>query len=308
MCHVLLLDKHRYRSFLVAMVAATMASVWPASAAETAAPAPEKLSLWPGQAPVGDGTFEARNAAITVHRPSAEKANGAAVVICPGGGYRNLVVGPEGHGIAQWLNGHGIAGIVLEYRLPQGKPFVPLLDAQRAIRTVRARAKQWNIDPNHVGIMGFSAGGHLSSTAATHFDGGDPKAADPIERMSCRPDFAVLVYPAIIVDEKSHSGLKTNLFGAADPKPELLALFSNEKQVTDKTSPTFLAHAKDDKTVSPDHSRAFCEALKAHKVATEFLELPSGGHGLNHYSGPMWDLWQAKSLAWLAAQKMIPQD
>ena len=242
---------------------------------------------------------------ITVHRPAPEKANGAAVVICPGGGYGGLVIGPEGHGIAQWLNQHGIAGIVLEYRLPQGRPFVPLLDAQRAIRTVRSNAKPWNIDPGRIGIIGFSAGGHLASTAGTHFDGGDPQAADPIDRVSCRPDFAILIYPVITMGEKTHGGSRANLLGR-DPKPEMVDLFSNEKQVTDKTPPMFLAHAKDDTVVTPDNSRMMYEALKAHKVAAEYLELPSGGHGLNGYKGPMWDAWQTKSLEWLAAQKMIP--
>ncbi len=261
--------------------------------------------LWSGRAPLGDGRFEAANASITIHRPAAENANGAAVVICPGGGYGGLVVGPEGHGIAKWLNRHGIAGIVLEYRLPHGRPFVPLLDAQRAIRTVRFHAKPWNIDPSRIGIIGFSAGGHLASTAGTHFDGGDPQAADPIGRVSCRPDFAILIYPVITMGEKTHGGSKANLLGR-DPKPEMVDLFSNEKQVTNKTPPMFLAHAKDDTAVVPVQSRMMYETLKAHRVAAEYLELPSGGHGLNGYKGPMWDAWQTHSLAWLAAQKMIP--
>ena len=271
---------------------------------EAAPPNPEKLSLWPGQAPVGEGRFEAANAAITVHRPSPEKANGTAMVICPGGGYGGLVTGAEGHGIAKWLNQHGITGIVLEYRLPRGRPFVPLLDAQRAIRTVRSNAKAWGIDPNRIGIIGFSAGGHLASTAATHFDG-DSKATDPVDRASCRPDFAILVYPVVTMGAKTHGGSKTNLLGR-DPKPELVELFSNEKQVTGKTPPMFLAHAKDDTLVAPDNSRMLYEALKAHKVAAEYLELPSGGHGLNGYHGRSWDAWQTRSLKWLAAQKMIP--
>jgi acetyl esterase/lipase len=272
-----------------------------------AAPAePEKLPLWSGQAPVGDGQFEAANASITVHRPAPETANGAAVVICPGGGYGGLVTGAEGHGIAKWLTAHGIAGIVLEYRLPKGRPFVPLLDAQRAIRMVRSNAKQWNIDPSHIGIIGFSAGGHLASTAGTHFDSGDPQAADPIDRVSCRPDFVILIYPVVTMGEKTHGGSKVNLLGR-DPKPELVELFSNEKQVTGQTPPMFLAHAKDDTAVVPDHSRMLHEALQAHQVATEYLELAGGGHGLNGYKGPMWDAWQTKSLEWLAAQKMIPR-
>jgi acetyl esterase/lipase len=264
---------------------------------------PEKLSIWPDRAPVGEGKFEQANATITVHR--AANPNGAAIVICPGGGYGGLVVGAEGHGIAQWLNGHGIAGVVLEYRLPKGRPFVPLLDAQRAIRTVRSHAGQWNLAAGRIGIIGFSAGGHLASTAATHFDRGDPKAEDPIERVSCRPDFAILVYPVVTMDATTHGGSRANLLGR-DPTPELIKLFSNEKQVTEQSPPMFLAHALDDKVVVPDNSRNMHEALKAHHVATEYLGLPSGGHGLNGYRGPMWDAWQAKSLEWLAAQGFVP--
>ena len=268
-------------------------------------PEPEKLSLWSGQAPVGDGQFEVAEVSITVHRPTPDAANGAAVVICPGGGYGGLVTGAEGHGIAKWLTAHGITGIVLEYRLPKGRPFVPLLDAQQAIRLVRFKAEQWGVDPHRIGIIGFSAGGHLASTAGTHFDNGDSQAADPLDRMSSRPDFVILVYPVVTMGETTHGGTKANLLGR-DPRPELLELFSNEKQVTAQTPPMFLAHAKDDKAVSIDNSRVLHEALKAHGVATEYLELPSGGHGLNGYQGPMWDAWQAKSLEWLAAQKMIP--
>jgi acetyl esterase/lipase len=290
----------------LAAVAVTVVSSWFPNTVRAAAPTPERLSLWPNTAPLGDGKFEAANASITVHRPAAEKANGAAMVICPGGGYRGRVAaGPEGRGIAQWLNQHGIAGIVLEYRLPRGRAFVPLLDAQRAIRTIRANAKRWHINPDHVGIIGFSAGGHLASTSGTHFDNGDPQAADSVDRMSCRPDFVILVYPVITMGAKTHGGSKANLLGR-DPKPDMVDLFSNEKQVTDKTPPMFLAHAKDDTAVVPDNSRMIHEALKAHKVAAEYLELPSGGHGLNGYKGPMWDAWQTKSLEWLVAQKMIP--
>lgn len=290
---------------VLGFAALTAAIASPVAAADTASATAEKIALWPGPAPVGDGTFQTSSASLTVHRAAPEKANGAAVVICPGGGYGGLVVGAEGHGIAQWLNRHGIAGIVLEYRLPGGRPFVPLLDAQRAIRTVRTRAEEWNVDPSRIGIIGFSAGGHLASTAGTHFDGGDPNAADPIDRVSCRPDFMILVYPVITMDEKTHGGSKRNLLGP-DPKPDLLKLFSNEKQVTAKTPPAFLAHALDDKAVSPDNSRAFYEALRSCQVAAEYLELPSGGHGLNGYKGPMWDAWQSQSLEWLAKQKLIP--
>ena len=139
----------------------------------------------------------------------------------------------------------GIAGIVLEYRLPAGRAFVPLADAGRAIRTVRARAAEWHVDPDRVGIMGFSAGGHLASTAATHFDPGDEAAKDPVARQSSRPDFAILVYPVIVMGEGTHSGSKENLLGR-DPPADLATLFSNEQQVTERTPPTYLAHAVDD--------------------------------------------------------------
>lgn len=264
---------------------------------------PEKIKLWNGKAPVGDDKFEEGDAQITVHK--AEKPNGTAMVICPGGGYGGLVTGAEGHGIAAWLNRHGITGVVLEYRLPRGRSFVPLLDAQRAIRTVRANAKAWEIDPAKVGIIGFSAGGHLASTAGTHFDDGNAQAADPIERNSCRPDFMVLVYPVVSMGEKTHGGSRANLLGK-NPDEKLVELFSNEKQVTAKTPPAFLAHAKDDKVVVPENSKAFADALEMHKIKVKYLELPSGGHGLNGYKGPMWDAWQEQSLAWLAELKFIP--
>ena len=266
------------------------------------ADADERIGIWNGKAPTGDGKTESVETWITVHR--APKPNGTAVIICPGGGYGGLVTGAEGHGIAAWLNGHGIAGIVLEYRLPAGRTYVPLLDAQRAIRTVRLNAKAWEIDPARIGIMGFSAGGHLASTAATHFDIGDPNATDAIDRVSCRPDFAILVYPVITMNETTHSGSRNNLLGK-DPSEKLVELFSNEKQVTDKTPPTFLAHAKDDKAVVIENSQMFYAALKKHNVVGELLELPSGGHGLNGYKGPMWDAWQEKSLAWLSELKLV---
>ena len=264
---------------------------------------PMRMSLWKGSAPVGDGKFQNEDAFITVHRPA--QPNGTAVVICPGGGYGGLAIAPEGHGIAAWLNQHGITGVVLEYRLPHGRSFVPLFDAQRAIRMVRVNAKDWGVDPARIGIMGFSAGGHLASTAGTHFDVGDSKDTDVIQRVSCRPDFMILVYPVVTMGAKTHGGSKGNLLGK-NPTPELEKLFSNELQVTAKTPPTFLAHALDDKPVPPENSKAFYDALQSHKVPSKYLELPSGGHGLNGYKGPMWDAWQKQSLEFLVEQKLIP--
>ncbi|MCY2968930.1 MAG: alpha/beta hydrolase [Planctomycetota bacterium] len=263
---------------------------------------PLRVSLWK-EAPAGENEADFAKAVITVHK--AEPGNGAAVVICPGGGYGGLVTGPEGHEIAKWLNGRGITGIVLEYRLPAGRNTVPLKDAQRSIRTARVNAKEWGLNPARIGIMGFSAGGHLASTAATHFENGDEKAIDPVNRVSCRPDFAILVYPVVTMGEKTHQGSKQNLLGK-DPTPELVDLFSNEKQVTQQTPPMFLAHALDDKPVPPENSKMLFEALQAEKIPSKYLELPSGGHGLNGYKGPMWDAWQKQSLEWLVELKLIP--
>ena len=271
----------------------------------TIAPPPERLALWTDQAPIGDGKFAAENAFITVYRPA--KPNGAAVVICPGGGYGMLCTDPEGHGIAKWLNGHGVTGVVLEYRLPGGRQSVPLLDAQRALRTVRSKAREWGCDPARIGIMGFSAGGHLAATAATHFDAGDARAKDPIQQLACRPDFAILIYPVITMGQSTHGGSRQNLLGA-NPAPAAVELFSNEKQVTGRTPPVFLAHAQDDTLVTPDNSQMLYDALQAHKVPSQYLKLPSGGHGLNGYRGPMWDAWQSQSLQWLAARKFIPRE
>lgn len=262
------------------------------------AAAPLRVSLWPDQAPLGDGKSEKVDVPITIHLPPADRANGAGFVICPGGGYGGKVVEGEGHGIARWLNSNGIAGIVLEYRLPAGNYHRPLLDAQRAMRVVRARAGEWHLDPNRIGIIGFSAGGHLASSVGTHFDAGNASSPDAIERQSCRPDFMVLVYPVITMGEKTHGGSRNNLLG---PKPSeaLKELFSNEKQVNAQTPPAFLTHALTDAVVPAAHSRMFYDALKAHNVPAEYQEFPTGNHGYNGYKGAEWDAWQKRSIEWM---------
>ena len=266
--------------------------------------AAETLPLWNGDAPEGDGKFsDSSKAKLTVHLP--ENPNGAAIVICPGGGYGGLVTKGEGHGIAAWLNAHGIAGIVLEYRLPAGRPYVPLLDAQRALRTVRANARKWKVDPKKVGIIGFSAGGHLASTATVHFDLGEGKTTDAITRESSRPDFSILIYPVISMDVGVHRGSKKNLMGET-PAAALPEYFSTQKHVTASTPPAFLAHAIDDKVVDIENSRMFYAAQQKAGLPTRLVELPNGGHGLNGYKGPSWDKWQAESLLWLKGLKVIP--
>lgn len=276
-----------------------------ALSAVSATAAPEKMTLWPEKAPIGDGQFDTALPTITVYKPAPEKATGTAMIICPGGGYGGLVTGAEGHGIAKWLDGYGIAGIVLEYRLPKGRAFVPLLDAQRAIRIARSHAAEWGLNPQRIGIIGFSAGGHLASTAATHFDEGNANSVDAVEKVSSRPDFAILVYPVVtFMGPDANVGTRNNLLGP-NANPELDLLFSNEKQVTAKSSPMFMAHAVDDKVVTPANSKMLYEACKANNVPAEYLELPDGGHGLSGYKGPSWDAWQTKSIAWLAAQKFV---
>ena len=265
---------------------------------------PLRLSIWSGEAPLGDGKFEKVEVPITVHLPEPGQATGTAMVICPGGGYGGRVVEGEGHGIARWLNTHGIAGVVLEYRLPKGNYQRPLLDVQRAIRVVRSHAAEWKLDPRRIGIIGFSAGGHLASTAGTHFDLGDAKSSTLIERQSCRPDFMVLVYPVITMGEKTHGGSRNNFLGPS-PSPELVALFSNEKQVTEKTPPAFLTHARTDAVVPVAHSQMFYEALKAQHVAAELQEFPEGNHGYNGYQGKEWDAWQKRCIEWLGERELL---
>lgn len=266
----------------------------------------ERLPLWSGQAPLGNGMSEPvpADCTITLHR--AINPNGAAFVICPGGGYGGRVSGAEGHGIATWMNDHGITGVVLDYRLPKGRSEVPLLDAQRAIRLVRANAKAWGVDPKRIGIIGFSAGGHLAASACTLSLPGDAKAEDPVERVSSRPDMAILIYPVVSMqDGLVHGGSRANLLGGM-PSTALMERFSVERQVNADTPPVYLAHAIDDKSVTIENSRVFVAAMKAAKRPAELLELPSGGHGLNGYKGPNWDAWQAGSLTWLAKLKFIP--
>ncbi|MDA0589772.1 MAG: alpha/beta hydrolase [Planctomycetota bacterium] len=262
---------------------------------------PETLSLWNGKAPVGLSTFSDEDPTITVYR--AANPNGTAIVICPGGGYGGLAIEPEGHGIARWLNKHGITGVVLKYRMPKGRSNVPLSDALRAIQMTRLHGKDWNIDASRVGVMGFSAGGHLASTCATQFSAGDPKAKDPHDRISARPDFAILIYPVITMGEHTHGGSKRNLLGEK-PLPGEAEAFSSELRVTSETPPTFLAHAVDDKPVPPINSELFYEALKAKKVPARYLKLPNGGHGLNGYKGSSWDAWQTQSLEWFENLKL----
>ncbi|MEO5912868.1 MAG: alpha/beta hydrolase [Luteolibacter sp.] len=283
-----------------ALLVASLLSILPGAAAPAAEPTPERFSVTTGK-PLAEGEKPPGEAVMTVYHPA--KPNGTAVMIYPGGGYTMLVVEPEGQRIAKWFGEHGVTGIVVEYRLPNGDSSLPLADAERATRIVRSHATDWKL--KHVGNIGFSAGGHLAATAATHFDRGDPKANNPIDKQSCRPDFSILVYPVITMGELTHGGSKAALLGPS-PDAKAIDLFSNEKQVTRDTPPTFIAHAENDTLVVPANSQMYYDALEKNKVPAEYLKLPTGGHGLNGYQGPMWEQWKTASLKWLAKQKLIP--
>jgi acetyl esterase/lipase len=179
---------------------------------------PKRELLWPKGAPGAVGTTDKDKPALTAHLPPADKRNGTAVIVCPGGGYRHLAISYEGHEVAEWLAQRGVAGFVLEYRLaPRYHHPAPLQDAQRAIRLVRSRTKELGLDPKRIGIWGFSAGGHLASTAATHFDAGKADADDPVERVSCRPDFAILAYPVITLESPTPTGARARACWARTP-------------------------------------------------------------------------------------------
>lgn len=242
---------------------------------------PKPELLWPGGAPGAVGAEDADRPALSFYRPQAARATGAAVVVCPGGGYRNLAMEHEGDQIGRWLNSFGIAAFVLKYRLgPRYRHPAPLQDAQRAIRTVRHRAAELSLSPNRIGIWGFSAGGHLASTAATHFDGGDSGAADPIERQSSRPDFLILCYPVIsFATEYGHTGSRQNLLGP-NPDPKLVESLSNERRVTAQTPPTFLFHTNEDKSVPAENSVLFYLALRKAGVPAEMHIYEPGPHGV----------------------------
>ncbi|WP_224772572.1 alpha/beta hydrolase [Pelagicoccus enzymogenes] len=282
-----------------------------------------KLPLWDGPAPNHkeshlketiykrgqnedlDRIAYVQDPTIEVRLPSPQSATGQAVVICPGGGYAVLAYDWEGIDTANYLNAHGIAAIVLKYRLPEDDSNVvphlsPLLDTKRAMRLTRFHAQKWNIDPNRVGIMGFSAGGHAASTLGTHFDEGDPTASDPIDRLSSRPDFMALIYPVVTMKQDyTHNGSRTNLIGE-DPNQELVELYSNELQVTPQTPPTFLVHSSDDKSVPVQNSLQFYEALLKNKVDAEMHLYPYGGHGYSLAIGrDRLSDWPARCVAWM---------
>jgi acetyl esterase/lipase len=241
---------------------------------------PQTILLWPNGAPGAQGSEDRDKPALTIYMPPNTTGPMTAVIIAPGGSYARLSMNNEGRAPANYLNALGIAAFVLRYRLgPQYHHPIELGDAQRAIRTVRARASEWHIAPDRIGMMGFSAGGHLASSASTHIDEGHADAADPIDRVSSRPDFAILGYPVIsFVESWTHQGSKTNLLGDK-PDPALARSLSSETQVTASTPPAFIYHTNADTVVPVENAVAYFLALRKAGVPAEMHVFKDGPHG-----------------------------
>ena len=269
---------------------------------------PEIIRLWPDGAPGALGNEERDTPSLTVYLPEASQSNGTAVVVCPGGGYGALAVDHEGRQVAQWLNSLGVTAFVLKYRLgPRYHHPAPLQDAQRAVRTVRARAAEWRIDPARIGVWGFSAGGHLASTVGTHFDAGSADSPDAIERASSRPDFLILSYPVVSMKPPyTHSGSRNNLLGKT-PDAQLVDSLCNETQVTRQTPPTFLMHTSADTAVPPENSVLFYLALRKAGVPAELHIYERGRHGVGLApKDPVLSTWPNALAAWLKVNGWMP--
>ena len=279
---------------LFILILATLLSLIDTSMAQT------QIPLWENGAPNAVGKEAVDIPTITPYLASKEKATGAAIVVLPGGGYSHLSEIKEGSDVAKWLNTLGISAFVVKYRLGM-RYHQPnqLLDAARALRTVRSRAKEWNVDAARIGILGFSAGGHLASTLGTHFDTGKADAKDEIDRVSSRPDLMILLYPVITMGEFAHQGSKLNLLGE-NPTPDLVKQYSNELQVTKETPPTFIAHSVADSVVPIENSLLFAEALRKVRVPFELHFYEQGPHGFGLApTNPVLASWTDRCADWL---------
>ncbi len=265
------------------------------------------LRLWPGAAPGAQGNAETDTPQMTAYLPRSTTADMTAVIVLPGGGYRALSMNSEGRQVANYLNSMGIAAFVLQYRLgPRYHHPVELDDAQRAIRMVRSHASEWHIAPNRIGVMGFSAGGHLAATASTRFDSGKPNASDGVDRVSSRPDFSVLCYPVISLTESwTHQGSRLNLLGE-NPAPELAKMMSMENAVTAQTPPTFIFQTNADTTVPAENSVYYYLALRKAGVSAEMHVFENGPHGVGlAMYDPALSEWPKLLVNWLRAHGFI---
>jgi acetyl esterase/lipase len=289
------------RSVLAIAIAAAVTHI--ADAQTSNAPAPEPL--WPQGAPGAVANNDVDRPELTAYIPKSP--NGTAVIICPGGSYLHLSMEKEGSDVAKWLNSLNVSGFVLKYRLgPRYHHPAMLQDAQRAIRMVRTRASSLGLRPDRIGIMGFSAGGHLASTAATHFDSGDPRAADPMERAGSRPDFLILGYAVISMNsEYTHAGSRTALLGD-HPDPKLLDDLSNDQRVTPQTPPTFLFHTNADTTVPAENSVRFYLALRKAGVPAELHVYEPGAHGVGLApTNATLSSWPGRLADWLRGRGLL---
>jgi acetyl esterase/lipase len=296
---------HRLALAVVVVVALTSDAL-----AQVPAPivqVPETFPLWQGRAPGALGTADEDIPTLTIYMPPSTTGPMTAVIVAPGGSYRALSMNKEGRLPANYLNSLGIAAFVLKYRLgPKYHHPIELGDIQRAIRTLRSRAAEWHIDPARIGVMGFSAGGHLASTASTHFDPGNPAASDPIDRAGSRPDFAILGYPVITLTESwTHQGSKTNLLGD-NADPALARSLSTETQVTANTPPTFLFHTNADTTVPVENSVHYFLALRKAGVPAEMHIFKDGAHGAGlAMENPALSEWPKVLANWLRASGFL---
>ncbi len=301
------------RTFVGRRLIASAFAIIASAASSAAQPAPlpiqdgQILALWAGAAPGALGMDASDTPTVTVYLPRVMTASTPAVVVCPGGGYVNLAMNHEGRQVASYLNSLGIAAFVLRSRLgPRYHHPIELGDAQRAIRVLRAHAGEWRLDPGRIGIVGFSAGGHLAMTASTHFDAGNTAASDIVDRASSRPDFAVLGYPVISMTEPwTHQGSKDNLLGA-NPDPELARNMSGELSVTPQTPPTFLFHTDADKVVPAENSVYYYLALRKAGVPTEMHIFEKGSHGVGLANDdPSLSEWSKLLANWLRVRGVI---
>ena len=300
----------RFRSASLALVLFSALAAAEAPPPAAAVPYPLVLGpirLWAGDAPGALGQRAQDIPTLTPFAPEAAKKNGASIVVLPGGAYGNLAE-HEGTAYAEWLAAHGITAYVLKYRLGTNGYRHPVMldDVSRAVRLVRSFARRDGLDPARVGVIGSSAGGHLAATIATHFDAGRADATDPVERESSRPDVAILCYPVISLGEFAHVGSRKNLLGD-QPDPQLVTLLSNELQVTAATTPSFLWHTVEDKSVPVENSLLFAGALRKAGVPFSLHLYEKGAHGLGlGRPGKPAPPWDDQCLYWLQERKFIP--